>query len=85
MGLKTGKRARQAIAASTGPTPVISGSMRERKKRPVFGLRRHDEKDRLAGDRFHFERHPLNPSRSRTTIIVLVIDAISLTGPSPMA
>ncbi len=51
----------------------------------VFGFRRHDEEDRLAGDRLQFEFHPVIPSLPRTTIIVPVMDAISFAGPSPIA
>lgn len=51
----------------------------------VLGIRGHDEEDILAGDRFHLIGHPEIPSRPRMTIIVLVIEAISLAGPSVSA
>ena len=52
----------------------------------VFGLHRHDEQDRFSRDTLEFVgRHPAIPSRPRTTIIVPVIEATSLAGPSRSA
>jgi hypothetical protein len=51
----------------------------------VFGIGGHHEQDGFARHRFQFERHPVIPSLPRMTIIVLVIEAISLAGPSLIA
>ncbi len=48
----------------------------------IFGIHGHDVEHARGADGFGFDRHPSIPSRPRITIIVAVIEAISLAGPS---
>lgn len=53
--------------------------------RAVFGIDGHDIEDAVAAGGLEDEAHWVMSSRPRTTIIVPVIDAISLAGPSVRA
>ena len=53
--------------------------------RAVFGIGGHDIEDALVRDGLEGKAHSAMSSRPRTTIIVPVMEAISLAGPSEMA
>ncbi len=50
--------------------------------RAIFGIRSHHVEHARGADGLRLDRHPSIPSRPRITIIVAVIEAISLAGPS---
>ena len=85
LSFQPAERARQLHGRLDRADPGHEGRDVGLQVRAVLGIDGHDVEDAVRADGLEGKAHPAMSSRPRTTIIVPVIEAISLAGPSEMA